>query len=189
MSAATAAPPTSSSECGERRRHQRGISGSSARQHAQPVALAERDQAHAGRDEVGREGLCEGLRRLGERQAVRGRAGADGDRIGDLAPVAPPALSSSGLRPGRHAWRRETPCPAPASPAAARPTARRPQPAPRRHRARARLAGGQRAPGLGQEDRRRCGRRRAPARPRSSRRASAASFTWPASTTHSSPCE
>ena len=165
----------------------RGISGSSRASTRSPSRLTERDQAHAGRDEVGGEGLRERLRRLGERQAVGGRAGADRDRVGHLAPLLP-SRSNSGcgqaaMRGGeeRRALRQRL------QPPLGRRRERRRQLGdvvePRRRRRQPRPA----RPRPGRS--RRCVRRRAPARPRSSRRAWRRSCTLPVSTTHSSPCE
>ena len=84
------------------RRPRCGISGSRRAMHAQPVGLPERDQPHARRHEVGGEGLHERLRRRGQRQAVRGRAGADRNRIGDLRARRPPAPPAPAC--GHTAW-------------------------------------------------------------------------------------
>ena len=82
-SARNAAPPTSIERRRERARGGCGNDRLERREQALAVGLAERNEPHAGRNQVGRDGMQIGVQRGLERDAVARRRDADRDRIGD----------------------------------------------------------------------------------------------------------
>ena len=70
-------------------------------EHALAVALAERDEAHAGRNEIGRTACRIGVQRRLERDAVARGGDADRDRIGHWPSPGRGQPVERGARPGR----------------------------------------------------------------------------------------
>ena len=93
-------------------------------QHPLAVGLPERDEPHAGRNEIGRDGMQKGVQRRLSGNAVAGGGDRDRDRIGDgAAPGAGKRSSASHGQAARVASRRLRP--ARSSPDAAPSMARR----------------------------------------------------------------
>ena len=161
------------------RRDQRALRGCGddrleRRQHALAVGLAERNEPHAGRNQVGGERMQIGVQRRLERDAVSRAGDADRDRIARRRRPRPRAADRAPAQARRRAWCRGRRGPAPWSPGGAPSMARR------RRRARRRRAAPRHRRRRSRDEHGRTTRRRKSRRPRrSSPRASAAASSHP----------
>ena len=100
-SARNAALPTSSSGVTSARRAVASTDRLERGEHALAVALAERDEPHAGRNQIGGDRVQEGVQRRLERDAVARGRDADRDRIGQWPSPGRGQPVERGTRPGR----------------------------------------------------------------------------------------
>ena len=168
-----AMPPISSSGAASAaRRRSRAASGIRRGGDALAVGLADRDQPHPGRDDVGGEGLDEERRGQRARQAEQPRGVADRDRVGHRRHRHAPG-GGGGPGEGR-ALAVVSRCRSAEGASASASSA---------------SGAGSSARWRGRAGSRRCGRRRIRRGRRPRPRARRGSVTSPASTAHSSPCE
>ena len=101
MSARNAAPPTSSSLVASARSVGRRCDRLERGEQALAFRLPQGNEPHAGRDQIGGDGMKIGVERRIERDAVAGRRDADRDGIGDWAVPDFGEAVERGARPGR----------------------------------------------------------------------------------------